>query len=286
MPLSIVCYCLQFLQMAQSMKISSSWKPVESGLRLSTTSILSLYQRLVVKEELRFLMSGRFSQDALENVFSQVRAKGVTLPKPVQFRVALRLIRVAQYITIPTTSNCDINETPYLVSFIKANKKKCDVNINQDALDQTALDVLSATRLSSLDICESNGFYYVAEWAVFKELSKVNCDSCSSYYSVKNLDQISDDIALLTKFKCYRNDMRSSPNTTNYLCHLSKNVLHVLKKCEVIFRSSIKRAIRFTSPAEIILSQLDYVDGDFPRCHFLVAAIVERLNVSTFTQKS
>ena len=57
MPLSIVCYCLQFLQMAQVMKISSSWKPVQSGWRLSTTSILSLYQRLVVKGELKFLMS-------------------------------------------------------------------------------------------------------------------------------------------------------------------------------------------------------------------------------------
>ena len=37
-------------------------------------------------------------------------------------------------------------------------------------------------------------------------------------------------------------------------------------------------------PAEIILCQLDYFDGDFPRCHFLVAAIVEgymrlRLNI-------
>ena len=123
MPLSVVCYCLQFLQMAQLMKMSSSWKPVQSGWRLSTTSILSLYQRLVVKGELKFLMSGRFSQDALENVFSQIRAKGVTHPKPVQFRLALRLICVAQYMTIPTTSNYDIDETPHLVSFIKANKE-------------------------------------------------------------------------------------------------------------------------------------------------------------------
>ena len=212
----------------------------------------------------------------MENIFSQIKAKGVTHPKPVQFRFALRLICVAQYMTIPTTSNYDIDETPHLVSFIKANKEKYDVNINQDALDQTALDVLSVTTLSSLDICESNGFYYIAGWAVYKELSKVNCDSCSSYYSVKNLGQISDDIALLTKFKCYRSDMQSYPNTTNYLCHPSKNVLHVVQKCEVIVRSSIKRAIRFTSPAEIILSQLECVDGDFPRCHFLVAAIVER----------
>ena len=234
------------------------------------------------------MISGRFSQDALENVFSQTRAKGVTHPKPVQFRLAVRLICVAQYMTIPTTSNYDIDETPHIVSFIKANKEKCDVNINQDTVDQTAWDVLSAATLSSLDICESNGYYCVAGWPVFKELSKVNCDSSSSYYSVKNLDQISDDIALLTKLKCYRSDMRSYPNTSNYLCHPSKNVLHVLKKCEVIFRSSINRAIRFTSPAEIILSQLDCVDGDFPRCHFLVAAIVERyvrLHLNIYAKK-
>ena len=116
-----------------------------------------------------FLVSKQLSLDALENVFSEIRAKGVTHPKPVQFRLALRLICVAQYMTIPTTSNYDIDETPPLVSFIKANKEKCDVNINQDTLDQTALDVLSATTLSSLDICESNYFYYVAGWAVFKE---------------------------------------------------------------------------------------------------------------------
>ena len=35
-------------------------------------------------------MSVRFLQDALENVFSQVRAKGVTHPKPEQFCLAMR----------------------------------------------------------------------------------------------------------------------------------------------------------------------------------------------------
>ena len=118
--------------------------------------------------------------------------------------------------TIPTTSNCNIDETPHVVCFIKANKEKCDVIINEDALDPTALDISSAATLSSLDICESNCFYYVAGWAVFKELSRVNRDSCSSYYSVKTPDRNSDDIALLTKFKCYRSDMQSYPNTPIY----------------------------------------------------------------------
>ena len=57
----------------------------------------------------------------------------------------MRLICVAQYMTIPTTSNYNIDGTPYLVCFIKANKEKCDVNINKDALDSTALDVLTST---------------------------------------------------------------------------------------------------------------------------------------------
>ena len=91
-------------------------------------------------------MRGRFSQDALENVFSQIRAKGVTHPKPVQFPLAMRLICVAQCMTIPITFNYDINETPHLVSFISANNEKCDVNINSGALDSTALDALSAAR--------------------------------------------------------------------------------------------------------------------------------------------
>ena len=91
-------------------------------------------------------MRGRISQDAVENVFSQIRAIGVTHPKPVQFRLAMRLICVAQCMTIPITFNYDINETPHLVSFIIANNEKCDVNIYKDALDLTALDVLSAAR--------------------------------------------------------------------------------------------------------------------------------------------
>ena len=43
--------------------------------KLATSSILSLHRRLVVDGELKFLLSARFTQDALENIFSQVRAK-------------------------------------------------------------------------------------------------------------------------------------------------------------------------------------------------------------------
>ena len=56
-------------------------------------------------------MSGRFSQDALENIFAQIRSKGVMHPKPVQFRLSLRLIYLAQYMTIPSTGNYEMDDT-------------------------------------------------------------------------------------------------------------------------------------------------------------------------------
>ena len=61
----------------QKIRIGSAWKPVQSGIKLATSSILSLHRQLVVDGELKFLLSARFTQDALENIFSQVRAKGV-----------------------------------------------------------------------------------------------------------------------------------------------------------------------------------------------------------------
>ena len=49
----------------------------------------------------------------------------------------------------------------------------------QDDDDQAALRLLSTAAVVS-DICESNGFYYAAGWAIRKELQKINCSSCSN----------------------------------------------------------------------------------------------------------
>ena len=53
----------------QEIQIGSAWKPVQSGIKLATSSILSLHCRLVVDGELKFLLSARFTQDAFGKYF-------------------------------------------------------------------------------------------------------------------------------------------------------------------------------------------------------------------------
>jgi len=50
----------------------SSWKPIQTGILMSTYSVLQLYEDLVVSRRYRYLLAGRLTQDSLENFFSQV----------------------------------------------------------------------------------------------------------------------------------------------------------------------------------------------------------------------
>ena len=106
----------------QHIQIGFAWKPLQSGIKLATSSILSLHRRLVVDGELYFLLSARFTQDALKNIFSLVRSKGVLHPKPDQFRLSLRLICVAQFMVVPSSGSYDVDDTPHLISFLKSSK--------------------------------------------------------------------------------------------------------------------------------------------------------------------
>ena len=50
-----------------------SSKPIQTGLQLTSKSLVSLHADMVVQNsKLKFLLPGCISQDSLENVFSQI----------------------------------------------------------------------------------------------------------------------------------------------------------------------------------------------------------------------
>ena len=89
---------------------------------------------------------------------------------------------------MPSTGNYEMDDTPYLVGFIKANEKRYrdDQNIEmpEDKTDHAAISLLSAVAGLTSDVCESNGFYYAVGWAVHKELQKICCSICSDFFYV------------------------------------------------------------------------------------------------------
>ena len=102
----------------------SSWKPVQTGVKLSTNSMTCLVQELLSSPDIKFILTVQFTQDALENLFSQIRGQGIPHPQPVQFRQVQRLVCLGYFIMIPNSSIYEEDDTPMLLDFIK----QCDVD--------------------------------------------------------------------------------------------------------------------------------------------------------------
>lgn len=206
--------------------------------------MLSLHRCLVAEGEQQFLLTGRLTQDALENLFSQIRSKGIMHPKPVHFRMSLRLICLGQFMTVPTFSNYEADDTPHLISFVKSHKndnshleKSHETGNEGDA----AVFSLLCSAVATFDCCESNGFYYIAGWSVYKELQSIDCNQCKLFYSVDEPDPYLKKFRSLTRFKSY--EAYPDSCATN-LCHPSKLVFDLLHQTEIVFRNEVNNVIR------------------------------------------
>ena len=270
---------LQALLLMQEIRIVSAWKPVQSGIKLATSSILSLHHQLVVDGELKFFLYVRFRQDALENIFSQVRAKGVLHPKPVQFRFSLPLVCLAQFMALPLSGSYDVDDTPHLISFLKSSKDDYPENDEsfsmQDDDDQAALCLLSIAAALPSDICESKCFYYAAGWANHIKLQKINCSACSNCFLSRIPEVHLQGFSVLTSMKPYQPEFGMT-KTTNYLCHPSSASFISLRKAEVFLKEYQSYLLHSSCPEEIILNKIVYDPSEFPVCHSVVPAILKR----------
>ena len=107
----------------------SGWKPIQTGVLISTKSILELHESLVCRGNFKYMLTSRFTQDSLENLFSQVRGFGDSHPAPVHLRYNIRLICVAQFLQIPKHTSYEHDDDKYLLNFLNSNKKTMhDVN--------------------------------------------------------------------------------------------------------------------------------------------------------------
>jgi len=64
-----------FMDMFKNIKIGSgTWKPCQTGVLLATKSIIDLQNIFLNEKSYKFLLTGIFSQDCLENLFSCIRS--------------------------------------------------------------------------------------------------------------------------------------------------------------------------------------------------------------------
>lgn len=111
------------------------WKPVQTGIQLSTTVALKISNAIMNQYSMNYFLTGRLSQDPVENLFSQVRGRGVSHPSCVMFRQSLRLITVAQYLAVCKSASYEEDGCTYLADYLKDRPR-----MNNDDLDQVTLN--------------------------------------------------------------------------------------------------------------------------------------------------
>lgn len=99
------------------------WKPLNFAFILSTLSFCDAAEFLM-KKDYDFVLGHRFTQDATENVFSQIRRKAGSLPSAKESLSAVKLISVSQYISDIKKSSYTNGTDEFLLDFCKTKKKR------------------------------------------------------------------------------------------------------------------------------------------------------------------
>lgn len=90
---------------------------MQRGVIITTTLVINLVDYLINNREFKFVLTGRFTQDCLENVFSQLRQKNV-IPNCLQFKNDLKIIAMTMYLKSISKGNYDQDDSEFFSGFL------------------------------------------------------------------------------------------------------------------------------------------------------------------------
>ncbi|KAL1476312.1 hypothetical protein MTO96_036603, partial [Rhipicephalus appendiculatus] len=259
-----VSFMLFFMNLFRDIKIADgSWKPVQTGVLLSTTSILSL-QKDLLKEGYKFVLTARFTQDSLENLFSMIRARN-PIPTPHQCKMALRVISVSQYLKHAKKGNYGIDDGAFFLADYRSKFPESVAKVIEGAVEDEVDDVLP-----EMSSTEESAFVYMSGYLASSVLkNNTTCNLC------KESLVDSQNGAKCVKF------IRSKAYKDGCLAIPSQSLVSLLQMCESIFvkhASSIHKQINNAKRLQDIM--MSATSGIyFPQCHNIKAHIIQRFTV-------
>lgn len=161
------------------------WKPWQSSIILATNSILRLQDNFLNRKNYTFLLTGRFTQDCVENLFSQIRTKQKK-PTALQFRYLLKSLCISQYLTDVPGSSYDPDDREWLIDFPtnvrqlsqqkESEKENMSLNVAVPSGPTTA-----PSAILTLNESERNVMYHISGLIIHKVAKKGSvCSTCLS----------------------------------------------------------------------------------------------------------
>ena len=257
-----ITFLKDFMDLFATMEVGYKklWKPSQSGVLISTQSMLELQADLLEKKQYQFVLTSRFSQDCLENLFCVLRSKQL-VPNAVQVKNNLKLICVSQYLKNSSTGSYDEDDRLFLSGFLNT------IETTQTKYDDVQLPNVIKEPIYNLSNSELNSMYNVCGYILqsIKKTSKT-CQTCMNAAGSK-----SPVFKKFTKFTIIRRFREHS------LFFCNEFVFYFFLEMEIIFRKYLSIvSSQNVNLKDFFFRQMISLHINLPGCHNLKQKIIKR----------
>jgi hypothetical protein len=274
---SAISFLNNIIEIFQNISIGQKgWKPVQTGVILSTKSVLDLQKYFLDDCDFKFFLTARLSQDCLENLFSCIRSRN-PVPTSLEFKHHLRLITVAQYLKPSEYGSYEQDDGGLIADFLDVKpviSQETDVSFADEVYVACApfnVDDILSTQSEEFCVVELNCLYYVGGYVLSRICKHEHCAICITAVKCDeppaNLDP---NITKLVETKEYR---------TGCLVYCTHLVYSLILCAEIIFR---KNQLNFLSAVcnitDKLITDIDAATSHlvFPNCHNIKTKIISR----------
>ncbi|KAB0804614.1 hypothetical protein PPYR_01584 [Photinus pyralis] len=257
-----ITFLKDFMHIFKSLEVGVKkvWKPSQTGVLITTQSLLELQEHLLENKQYKFILTSRFTQDCLENLFCVLRSKQV-VPNALQVKNHLKLICVAQYLKNPIRGSYDEDDREFLSGFLdtlphlirKYDEVKIPEQVNYDGYN--------------LNFSELNSLYNVCGYLVHSIMkTSKTCPRClAAVGSKKPIKNVFSKFTNLKRFK----------ENTLFFC--TEEFFHFVLQLEWIFKKFFPIvSTQNINLKEFYLEKMNSKDVSIPECHRLKYKFINR----------
>lgn len=207
------------------------------------------------------MLTSRFTQDCLENLFSTIRLIRNPVPTPLEFKNRLKIITIGQYLKTPATGSYIEDDNEYMVDFLKTTTTS---PLPTESIDQIYQDYYHLCNLSK---SEEQALYYLAGYCIQSLRKKKRCSSCFDAVTTS----LKSPAAKLLNLKEYKPGL---------LCAVTDDVVTICHTAETIIRKFESKIYSTSQPRDNMLKeclrQPTIMNINVPDCHNLKQNIVTK----------
>ena len=213
-----IAFLNEVIELFKGLKVekNGNWKPVQTAVIMSTTTVLQLTLVLLRDRGFNYFLPSHLSQDCIENLFSVIRLKNI-IPNAFQFKNNLKLISISQFMKSISNSNYETDDREFFSEFL-------------DILMENSKSVSKYERVFNImpekivfGKLELNKIYYVAGYLMANIMkNQIVCNTCIN--ATGSIQSNNYYYSALTRLRCKNVNTLFfvNPVTFNFFLQMAK----------------------------------------------------------------